>query len=85
MKDIRQKLTNKITQLENKEFLSPEEETRLGRLRLTNSKPRLDLEEYSLTQERAELSRLQETGLCLSQQVAKACETIVLDAVRTLI
>lgn len=48
-------------------------------------KPAKNLEEYPLTDDRAELSRLQEIGLCLTQQAAKACEFVVLGAIQKLI
>lgn len=55
-------------------------------MRLTVAgRPPDNLEEYSLANERAELSRLQEIGLCLTQQAAKACESTVLDAIQKLI
>ncbi|XP_043791045.1 uncharacterized protein LOC122714089 [Apis laboriosa] len=83
---IRQKLTNEITELENKKSLNPEEESKLNRLRLTMVKnPHINnLEEYPLAGDRMELSCLQEIGSCLTQQVTKACESIVLDAIKKL-
>lgn len=43
-----------------------------------------NLEEYPLAADRTELSCLQEIGSCLTQQVTKACESIVLDAIKKL-
>ncbi|KAK9294870.1 hypothetical protein QLX08_010625 [Tetragonisca angustula] len=82
---IRKNLSNKITELENKKTLSPKEEVELNRLRLTVAKkPAKTLEEYPLIEDRAEFSRLQEIGLCLTQQAAKACEFVVLGAIQKL-
>nr|XP_033341052.1 uncharacterized protein LOC117229014 isoform X2 [Megalopta genalis]XP_033341053.1 uncharacterized protein LOC117229014 isoform X2 [Megalopta genalis] len=68
------------------EHLNSEEQNELDRLHLTvTTKTRDDLEEYPLNEERTELTRLQEVGLCISRETARACESIVLDAVEKLI
>ncbi|CAK9807169.1 hypothetical protein ANTPLA_LOCUS5201 [Anthophora plagiata] len=85
IKVIRRKLTNKIAELETKKFLNPKEEAELDKLHLTvTTKPLANLKKYSLAMDRVELSHLQEIGLCLSQQAAKACESIVLKAIQKL-
>ncbi|XP_076659590.1 uncharacterized protein LOC143362946 [Halictus rubicundus] len=85
MKEIQRSLTSKTTELENKKHLNPEEQNELDRLHLAvTTKTHNHLEEYPLNEERTELSRLQEIGLCLSRETAKACESVVLGAVQTL-
>ncbi|XP_076282417.1 uncharacterized protein LOC143209951 [Lasioglossum baleicum] len=85
MKKIRQSLISKTTELEKKKHLNPEEQNQLDRLHLTvTTKTHDHIEEYPLNEERTELSRLHEIGLCLSRETAKACESVVLEAVQTL-
>ncbi|CAK9811229.1 hypothetical protein ANTQUA_LOCUS6727 [Anthophora quadrimaculata] len=87
IKVIRRKLTNKIAELETKKLSNPNEEAELDKLYLTvTTKPKslANLKKYSLAMDRVELSHLQEIGWCLSQQAAKACESIVLKAIQKL-
>ncbi|XP_034185957.2 uncharacterized protein LOC117606968 isoform X1 [Osmia lignaria lignaria] len=85
IKTVRRKLAYKITKLENKKFLSSEEKSEPGRLHLTEpAKSGIGLQ-YPLVEEQAELSRLQDIGSCLSRQAAKACESVVLNAIQGLI
>ncbi|XP_078038187.1 uncharacterized protein LOC144470662 [Augochlora pura] len=86
MKHFQQSLISKFTELEKKKRLNSEEQNELDRLHLTvTTKIRDDLKEYPLNEERTELTRLQEVGLCISRETARACESIVLDAVAKLI
>ncbi|XP_033341051.2 uncharacterized protein LOC117229014 isoform X1 [Megalopta genalis] len=86
IKQFQQSLMSKFTELEKKKHLNSEEQNELDRLHLTvTKKTRDDLEEYPLNEERTELTRLQEVGLCISRETARACESIVLDAVEKLI
>lgn len=51
---------------------------------MVKNPPINNLEEYPLAGDRKELSSLQEIGSCLTQQVTKACESIVLNAIKKL-
>lgn len=86
IRNIKKILCNYCIKIDFLESLNPEEESKLNRLRLTMVKnPHINnLEEYPLAADRTELSCLQEIGSCLTQQVTKACESIVLDAIKKL-